>query len=129
MALLSKFLFTAKMVLSFYIAAIATNQNQFVYLNMPETLIKPGIVHKKQFTKNTKARYFVHFKNGTNSSQSFTFKSQYNVENFRKSSTPARNILPPQKKKKSANAKTQGERSCLACSKDVTGSMVNQLLC
>lgn len=85
MALLSKFLFTAKMVLSFYIAAIATNQNQFVYLNMPETLIKPGIIHKKQFAKNTKARYFVHFKNGTNSSQSFTFKSQYNVENFRKS--------------------------------------------
>ena len=54
MALLSKFLFTAKMVLSFYISAIATNQNQFVYLNMPETLIKPGIVHKKQFTKALK---------------------------------------------------------------------------
>jgi hypothetical protein len=85
MALLSKFLFTAKMVLSFYISAIATNQNQFVYLNMPETLIKPGIVHKKQFTKSIKARYFVHFKNGTNSSQNFSFKSKYIIDDFKKS--------------------------------------------
>ena len=54
MALLSKFLFTAKMVLSFYIAAIATNQNQFVYLNMPETLTKPGIVHKNNLQKTLK---------------------------------------------------------------------------
>ena len=85
MALLSKFLFTAKIVLSFYISSVASSQNHFVYLNMPETLTKPGIVHKKQFTKDTKARYFVHFKNGTNSSQSFSFKSKYTIDNFKKS--------------------------------------------
>ncbi len=85
MALLSKFLFTAKFVLSFYISSVASSQNHFVYLNMPETLTKPGIVHKKQFTKDTKARYFVHFKNGTNSSQSFSFKSKYTIDNFKKS--------------------------------------------
>ena len=85
MALLSKFLFTAKFVLSFYVSSVASSQNHFVYLNMPETLTKPGIVHKKQFTKDTKARYFVHFKNGTNSSQSFSFKSKYAIDNFKKS--------------------------------------------
>ncbi len=85
MVLLSKFLFTAKFVLSFYISSVASSQNHFVYLNMPETLTKPGIVHKKQFTKDTKARYFVHFKNGTNSSQSFSFKSKYTIDNFKKS--------------------------------------------
>lgn len=85
MALLSKFLFTAKFVLSFYVSSIASSQNYFVYLNMPETLIKPGIVHQKKFTKDTKARYFVHFKNGTSSAQNFSFKSKYTIENFKKS--------------------------------------------
>ena len=85
MALLSKFLFTAKFVLSFYISSVASSENHFVYLNMPETLTKPGIVHKKQFTKDTKARYFVHFKNGTNSSQNFSFKSKYVIDDFKKS--------------------------------------------
>lgn len=85
MTLLTKLLFTAKFILSFYVSLIASSQSQFVYLNMPETLTKPGIVHKKQFTKNTKARYFVHFKNGTNKSQKFSFQSKLQIDNFKKS--------------------------------------------
>ena len=85
MTLLTKLLFTAKFILSFYVSLIASSQSQFVYLNMPETLTKPGIVHKKQFTKNTKARYFVHFKNGTNKLQKFSFQSKLQIDNFKKS--------------------------------------------
>jgi len=36
-----------------------------LYLNNPETINKSGVLHDKRYTQNTRVRYFVHYKNGT----------------------------------------------------------------
>ena len=71
-------------VFSFLFGSMA-NQNCLIYLNNPETLIKPGLLHKKTFVKNIHARYFFHYKNGTDTKQKFVFASKGKVYNLKKS--------------------------------------------
>jgi len=63
------------------------NQSCLIYLNNPETLTKTGVLHKKTFQKNTRVRYFFHYKNGTDKSQKFVFSSKEKVYNLKKSIT------------------------------------------
>ena len=65
MALLSKTLLFLKSLLTFCFFAVSQQPSYFLYLNNPETLTKTGIVHEKKFDKDTRVRYFLHFKNGT----------------------------------------------------------------
>ena len=53
--------------------------SQFIYLNNPETLTQTGILHKKKVIKNTQIRYFFHYKNGTNKTQSFSLANKKTV--------------------------------------------------
>jgi hypothetical protein len=64
---------------------VSNQPSYFLYLNNPETLTKTGIVHEKKIQKDTKIRYFLHFKNGTKSNQTFSFSTQKPVENLKKS--------------------------------------------
>ena len=73
-------------VFSFMFGSMA-NQNCLIYLNNPETLKKPGILHTKKFQKNTRVRYFFHYKNGTNKQQKFVFSCKGIVNNLKKSVT------------------------------------------
>jgi len=73
-------------VFSFMFGSMA-NQSCLIYLNNPETLSKTGVLHKKTFQKNTRVRYFFHYKNGTDKSQKFVFSSKEKVYNLKKSIT------------------------------------------
>lgn len=64
---------------------MSNQPSYFLYLNNPETLTKTGIVHEKKFQKDTRVRYFLHFKNGTKSNQTFSFSTQKAVESLKKS--------------------------------------------
>jgi|688.fasta_scaffold173204_2 hypothetical protein len=85
MALLSKTFLFLKSLLTLSFFAVSNQPSYFLYLNNPETLTKTGIVHEKKIQKNTKIRYFLHFKNGTKSNQTFSFNTQKPVENLKKS--------------------------------------------
>jgi len=85
MALLSKTFLFLKSLLTLSFFAVSNQPSYFLYLNNPETLTKTGIVHEKKIQKDTKIRYFLHFKNGTKSNQIFSFSTQKPVENLKKS--------------------------------------------
>jgi hypothetical protein len=85
MALLSKTFLFLKSLLTLSFFAVSNQPSYFLYLNNPETLTKTGIVHEKKIQNNTKIRYFLHFKNGTKSNQTFSFSTQKPVENLKKS--------------------------------------------
>jgi hypothetical protein len=85
MALLSKTFLFLKSLLTLSFFAVSNQPSYFLYLNNPETLTKTGIVHEKKIQKDTKIRYFLHFKNGTKSNQTFSFSTQKPVENLKKS--------------------------------------------
>ena len=85
MALLSKTLLFLKSLLTFSFFAVSKQPSYFLYLNNPETLTKTGIVHEKKFDKDTKVRYFLHFKNGTKQNQTFSFSTLKTVNNVKKS--------------------------------------------
>ena len=85
MTLLSKgFILIKAMVLSLYI--FTSNKPYFVYLNNPETLTKPGILHKQEFTSNQNIRFFYHFKNGTKENKTFSVKTSKDVKNLKQGS-------------------------------------------
>jgi hypothetical protein len=65
-----------------------------LYLNNPETINKSGVLHDKKFTQNTKVRYFVHYKNGTDKPQKFYMNSDLKVKSLKKSFNS--NFLPEQ---------------------------------
>ena len=56
-----------------------------LYLNNPETINKSGILHDKKYTQNTRVRYFVHYKNGTDQPQKFYMNSDLKVKSLKKS--------------------------------------------
>jgi len=85
MALLSKTFLIVKSLLAFCAFAVSKQSSYFLYLNNPETLKETGIVHEKKFDKDTKVRYFLHFKNGTDKNQTFSFSTQKQVSNLKKS--------------------------------------------
>lgn len=81
-----KFLITALFVINF-------NQTSYLlYLNNPETINKSGILHDKRYNTNTRVRYFVHYKNGTDKPQKFFMNSDLKVKSLRKSFNS--NFLP-----------------------------------
>lgn len=85
MALLTKLFILIKAIfVSLYL--ITSSNSYFVYLNSPETLTKPGIIHKQNFTKNSQIRYFYHFKNGTEEKKKFSVTSNEIVKNVKKGS-------------------------------------------
>ena len=63
-----------------------------LYLNNPETINKSGILHDKKFSQNTRVRYFVHYKNGTDKPQKFYMNSDLKVKSLKKSFNS--NFLP-----------------------------------
>jgi hypothetical protein len=63
-----------------------------LYLNNPETITKSGVLHDKKYTQNTKVRYFVHYKNGTDKTQKFYMNSDLKVKSLKKSFNS--NFLP-----------------------------------
>lgn len=85
MALVTKLTFFIKLALSLAVTSVSNQTSYLLYLNHPETLTKPGILHKKQFTQDTNVRYFIHYKNGTDDSQKLSFTSQKVVKNMKKS--------------------------------------------
>ena len=85
MALLSKTFIILKSFLAFCAFAVSQQPSYFLYLNNPETLKETGIVHEKKFDKDTRVRYFLHFKNGTSKNQTFSFSTQKQVSNLKKS--------------------------------------------
>ena len=56
-----------------------------LYLNNPETINKSGVLHDKKYTQNTRVRYFVHYKNGTDKPQKFYMNSDLKVKSMKKS--------------------------------------------
>jgi len=85
MALLSKTFLILKSFLTFCVFAVSQQPSYFLYLNNPETLTKTGIIHEKKFNKDTRVRYFLHFKNGTDKKQNFSLSSNQKVTNLKKS--------------------------------------------
>lgn len=74
-----KCLVTALFILNF-------NQTSYLlYLNNPETVNKSGLLHDKKYNVNTKVRYFVHYKNGTDKQQKFYMNSNLKVKSLKKS--------------------------------------------
>jgi len=85
MALLTKlFILIKATMVSLYL--ITSSKPYFIYLNSPETLKKPGIIHKQSFTKNSHIRYFYHFKNGTEEKKQFSVSTNNIVNNVKKGS-------------------------------------------
>lgn len=85
MTLLTKlFILLKTTMLSFYL--ITSSKPYFVYLNSPETLTKPGIIHKQKFTQDSNIRYFYHFKNGTDEKKKFSITTKETVKNVKKGS-------------------------------------------
>lgn len=81
-----KCLVTALFILNFQ------QTSYLLYLNNPETITKSGVLHDKKYMQNTKVRYFVHYKNGTDRTQKFYMNSDLKVKNLKKSFNS--NFLP-----------------------------------
>ena len=74
-----KCLIAALFILNFH------QTSYLLYLNNPETINKSGVLHDKKFLQNTRVRYFVHYKNGTEKSQKFFMNSDLPVKSLKKS--------------------------------------------
>ncbi len=85
MTFISKLGLITKAILVSLFSAVQTSNNNFVYLNSPETLTSTGILHKKVFKENSNSRYFFHFKNGTDKKQEFSISTKSEVKNVKKS--------------------------------------------
>lgn len=83
-----KCLVTALFILNFQ------QTSYLLYLNNPETITKSGVLHDKKYIQNTKVRYFVHYKNGTDKVQKFYMNSDFKVKSLKKSFNS--NFLPEQ---------------------------------
>lgn len=81
-----KCLVTALFILNFQ------QTSYLLYLNNPETICKSGVLHDKKYTQNTRVRYFVHYKNGTDRPQKFYMNSDLKVKSLKKSFNS--NFLP-----------------------------------
>ena len=72
-----------------------SNHTSFLlYLNNPETVNASGVLHDRKYNSNTRVRYFVHYKNGTNKTQKFFMNSDMKVKSLKKSFNS--NFLPEQ---------------------------------
>lgn len=85
MALTHKLFVSIKAIIVILITLYCSDNNYLLYLNNPETVKTSGILHQKKYTSNSKVRYFVHYKNGTEKNQKFYFKSDKKINNLKKS--------------------------------------------
>jgi len=85
MTFFTKILWTMKSIVISLLISTSFQTSQFIYLNNPETLTQTGILHKKKVIKNTQIRYFFHYKNGTNKTQSFSLENKKTVFDLKKS--------------------------------------------
>lgn len=85
MALTHKLFVSIKGILILLITLYCSDNNYLLYLNNPETVKTSGILHQKKYTSNSKVRYFVHYKNGTEKNQKFYMTSDKKINNFKKS--------------------------------------------
>ena len=85
MTFFSKILWTVKSAVLSLLISTDFQSSQFIYLNNPETITQTGVLHNKKITKDTKIRYFFHYKNGTKDNQKFTIKNNKEVKNLKKS--------------------------------------------
>lgn len=85
MALTHKLFVSIKAVVVLLLSLYFSDNNYLLYLNNPETVKTSGILHQKKYTSNSKVRYFVHYKNGTDKNQKFYLTSDKKIKNLKKS--------------------------------------------
>ena len=85
MALTHKLLISLKCIILLLSTLYYSDNNYLLYLNNPETINKSGVLHDKKYTHNTRVRYFVHYKNGTDKPQKFYMNSDLKVKSLKKS--------------------------------------------
>ena len=85
MALTHKLFVSIKAVIVLLFTLYSSDNNYLLYLNNPETVKTSGILHQKKYTSNSKVRYFVHYKNGSDKNQKFFMKSDKKIKNLKKS--------------------------------------------
>ena len=85
MTFIGKLILITKMTVLSLFLSITNKDSYLVYLNNPETIKSPGLVHSQSFKKNSNVRYFFHYKNGTKKPMLFVIKSNNKLENLKKS--------------------------------------------
>ena len=85
MALTHKLFVSIKAIVLLLFSLYSSDNNYLLYLNNPETVKTSGILHQKKYTSNSKVRYFVHYKNGTDKNQKFFMTSDKKIKNLKKS--------------------------------------------
>jgi hypothetical protein len=85
MALTHKLFVSIKAAVILLMTLYFSDNNYLLYLNNPETVKTSGILHQKKYISNSKVRYFVHYKNGTDKNQKFYIKSDKKIKNLKKS--------------------------------------------
>lgn len=85
MALTHKLFVSIKAIVALLFSLYSADNNYLLYLNNPETVKTSGILHQKKYTSNSKVRYFVHYKNGSDKNQKFFMKSDKKIKNLKKS--------------------------------------------
>lgn len=85
MALTHKLFVSIKAIIVLLFSLYSSDNNYLLYLNNPETVKTSGILHQKKYTSNSKVRYFVHYKNGSDKNQKFYMRSDKKIKNLKKS--------------------------------------------
>jgi hypothetical protein len=85
MALTHKLFLSVKAIVVLLLSLYSLDNNYLLYLNNPETVKTSGILHQKKYISNSKVRYFVHYKNGTDKNQKFYMTSDKKIKNLKKS--------------------------------------------
>lgn len=85
MALTHKLFVSIKAIIVLLFTLYSSDNNYLLYLNNPETVKTSGILHQKKYTSNSKVRYFVHYKNGSDKNQKFYMTSDKKIKNLKKS--------------------------------------------
>jgi hypothetical protein len=85
MTFIGKFILVTKMTVLSLFLSITNKDSYLVYLNSPETVKSSGLIYSQTFNKNSKVRYFFHYKNGTKNPMNFVIKANNKLENLKKS--------------------------------------------
>ena len=85
MTFIGKFILITKMTVLSLFLSITNKDSYLVYLNNPETVKSSGLIYSQTFNKNSKVRYFFHYKNGTKKQMNFVIKTNNKLENLKKS--------------------------------------------
>jgi len=83
MALTHRLFLSVKAIVTLLLSLYSLDNNYLLYLNNPETVKTSGILHQKKYISNSKVRYFVHYKNGTDKNQKFYMTSDKKIKNLK----------------------------------------------